>query len=163
MHDASAVSVAERVSYLSRDGNGVGNGECAAAIHPGAQSFSFHEGHDVVQQAVALAGIQKRQDVRVAEPRCYPHLTQKSFGPDGRREVGVQYLHRHLTIVPRVARQEDRGHATVADFRLDFVVANEGSAYPIRQIRHCWNRRRVATASVSRNAGATLMQSSWMA
>lgn len=78
--------------------------------------------------------------MRVAESGRDPDLAQESLGADGRGEVWMQYFHRDRAVVPGVARKENGSHTAAADLSLDFIAAEKGSAYPIRQVRHGWYR-----------------------
>ncbi len=52
-------------------------------------------------------------------------LTQEALVSQRRREIGVQHLDGHETVVLEVARQVDRGHATGAELVLDLVTVSQ--------------------------------------
>ncbi len=54
-------------------------------------------------------------------------LAQEPVGPDRRRDVGAQHLERDAPVELHITRDEDDGHAAVADLLLDHItVANTG-------------------------------------
>jgi hypothetical protein len=54
-------------------------------------------------------------------------LPQESLLTQRRAEVLVQYLDRHLAIMPNVVGQEHRGHSAHADLTLDHVAIRRES------------------------------------
>ena len=58
MHHAALVGVGERVDHLAQDPDRLVHRECAFAREPLAQRLALHERHDVVEEAVGLAGVE---------------------------------------------------------------------------------------------------------
>ena len=61
----------------------------------------------------------------VAEPGRDADLAQEALGAEHRAEVGVEHLERHLTVMPDVVSQVDRGHAAAAELPLERVAAGQ--------------------------------------
>ena len=58
----------------------------------------------------------------MVQPRRHPDLPQEAFRTQGRGELRVEHLERHLTVVLKVAREVHDRHATVPDLALDGVT-----------------------------------------
>ncbi len=78
------VGVVERRGHLGGDPHGVGHGQLFLPGEPVAQRFTGHEGHDVEEEGVRLAGIEKGEDVRVLEVGRELDLGEEPLGPDDR-------------------------------------------------------------------------------
>ena len=63
--DALLVGVPERVGDLAGDPDGVVDRQLRLPVEPVAQRLALDERHDVVEEAVGLARVVQRQDVRV--------------------------------------------------------------------------------------------------
>ena len=63
MDDAAAVRVAQGVGYFAGDGEGVIERELLLAVEPVAERLPLDVGHDIVEEAVGLAGVKQRQNV----------------------------------------------------------------------------------------------------
>ena len=89
MDHAQPVGVAEGIGHLASDGDGVVDRELSFALEPVPQRLARHERHHVVQQAVGLAAVEERQDVRMLESRGRPNLGQKALAAERRAELRV--------------------------------------------------------------------------
>src|SRR6185437_5948348 len=63
-------------------------------------------------------------------------LFQKAFGPENRRELGVQHLDRDLAMVLEIFREIHRCHTARAKLALDAVTVGERSAQTFVDLRH---------------------------
>jgi len=61
----------------------------------------------------------------MSEARGDPDLAQKTLGAR-RQEIRPHHLQRDRSIVCRVAREIDRGHAATADLTVDRISAGDG-------------------------------------
>src|SRR5207248_1731056 len=75
--------------------------------------------------AVDLSRVVEREDVRVGERRDDPDLPQESIDPELTRSAGVHDLDRDSPIVPEIAGEEHRRHASATDLALELVAARE--------------------------------------
>ena len=87
------------------------------------ERLAFDERHDVVQQAVARARIEQREEVRVLEIRGDSDLAQESLDAEHGAELRIEDLERDEAVVLEIAREEDRRHAAATDLTLDRVAA----------------------------------------
>jgi len=93
---------------------------------PSAQRFPRDERHHIKEQAIRVARVEQRQNVRVLELGGGPDLGQEPLATDGGREVGVQYLDRDLSVVPHIMGEVDRRHAAGAQLALNAIPALDG-------------------------------------
>ena len=63
--------------------------------------------------------------MRVLQVRRDADLTQKPLRPDDGRELRQEDLERDWPIVPKVPREEDRGHSAAPDLAFDRVAVRE--------------------------------------
>jgi hypothetical protein len=90
MDHALAVDVVQRVCDLVGNRQRLIDWELFLAVETVAQRLAVHKGHDVIQQpttrAVARvpggAGVEQREDVRVAQARGDLDLAQKAVSPE---------------------------------------------------------------------------------
>ena len=88
--------------------------------------LAVDERHHVVEEAVGLAAVEKREDVRVLQRRGGLDLPHEPLGAEDGGELGLQHLERHLAVVLQVLRQVDGGHAPLAQLPLDAVAVGQG-------------------------------------
>ena len=124
--DVVAVGVVERVRHLAGDPHRVVDGELLLVGEPVAQRFAFDVGHDVVEEAVHLPGIDEAEDVRVLEIGGDLDLFEEAVGADDGGELGAEHLEGDLAVVLQVVGQVNGRHAAVAEFALDAVAVGEG-------------------------------------
>src|SRR2546426_4010868 len=63
MYDVVAVGVAQRARHFSSDPERLVERQLALALEPFPEGFALDVRHDVVQEALGLAGVVERQDV----------------------------------------------------------------------------------------------------
>ena len=136
VNDAFRMRVAEGIGHFTGNAHGVVDWQLLFACEPIAQRLTIHEWHHVKQEAVYVAGIVQRQDVRMLQAGRGLDLGEKSFGAKRRREIGVQHLERHLAAVPEIAREIHGGHATRANFTLDVVSLGKARAESGNDVGH---------------------------
>ena len=79
----------------------VGDRELPLAVEPVAQRLALDERHHIEQQAVGLARVEQRQDVRVLQVRGDLDLREEALGAEHGGELGVQHLDGDLAVVRR--------------------------------------------------------------
>ena len=126
--DALAMGVIERARDLRRDAHRVGDRQLLLPRDPLPQRLAVHERHDVEEQAIGVAGVMQRQDVRMLQVGGGLDLLEEPVGAHQGGEVRVQHLDRDLAIVLEVVGQIDRGHPAGTQLALDAVAAGEGAA-----------------------------------
>jgi hypothetical protein len=125
VNDAVGVGVLQAVGHLSSDLDGILHREPAFPGQTVRQRLPLHEGHDEVEEAIRLTGVEKREDVGMAEIGGGADLPEKPIGPDGVGQVGLQHLDRDRTLVLEVPSPIHRSHASAAGLLLDGVSVGE--------------------------------------
>jgi hypothetical protein len=136
VNQSMAVCVVEGFSYVPCDANGLVHGKLLLSVQSVPQAFTFDVWHDVVEQAVCLAGVVERYDMRMSETGNCFDLTEEAVRTDSGSQLGVQDLDCDLAVVPQVLGQEDRSHPTATDLRLDSVAVRESRPETFQQVRH---------------------------
>ena len=131
-----AVGVVERGGHLARDPHRVGHRQLLLAVHPVAHRLALDVRHHIEEEAVGLAAVEERQDVRVLQVGGGLDLAEEPLGADHGGEFRPQHLDRHLAVVLEVLRQVDRGHAAGAELALDAVAVGQGLGQAGQWIRH---------------------------
>ena len=126
VHDALAVGVSECIGELARDLPHVLEGELLLPIEALPQGLALHVGHHIVEQAVGVAGVMQREDVRMGEVRRDLDLAQEAIAPEALGDFRPQHLEGDPPPVPEVAREVHDGPSTVTDLPVDDVAALEG-------------------------------------
>src|SRR5881394_3691822 len=121
MNHAALVRVLERAGDLPGDGHRFFDAELLLAIELGPERFAPHEGLDVPQELIGLAGVDQREDVRMIEPRGDLHFIEKSDDAEVRGDFWAQNLERDLAVVLQLAREVHCPHAAGPDFAFDRV------------------------------------------
>ena len=111
-------------------------GSCFSRLSRSRSDLALDEGHDVEQEAVGLARVEERQDVRVLEVGGELDLGQEPLGADHGGELGAQQLERHLAVVLEVLGEVDGGHAAGADLTFDPVAVGEGYLEAALELGH---------------------------
>ena len=133
MDHALAVGVVERGGDLAREPERLVHRELPLADQPGAERFAGDERHHVVEQAVGLARVDQRQDVRVLQVGGDLDLGQEPLAADHGGELGVQHLDGDLAAVPQVLGEVDDGHAALADLAVEAVAVGQGRGEAVRR------------------------------
>ena len=126
---------------LAGDSHRVVERELLLAVESAPERLAFDERHDVVQDAIGLARIVQREDVRVLEVGREPNLPEEPLGADGGGELGPQGLDGDLAAVAQVGREVDRGHAAFADQALDLISVAERGAKLLQYVCQSLPRR----------------------
>ena len=124
----------ERVGDLDQDADRLVHRELALRERGGRGGSPVHVGHDVVEEAVGLAGVEQRQDVRVLQPGGDADLAGEALGAEGRGELGAEHLDGDLAVVLQVVGEVDGGHAALAELALDPVGGAEGTLKLVAQV-----------------------------
>jgi len=111
VHHPFRVGERQRVHHLAHYSHRLRDRQFAFLVDPVPQRLPLDVGHDVIKETVGFSRIEQGQDVGMIEIGGDADFAEKSFGPERRRQVGAQYLHRDLTIVSHVLGQVDGGHA----------------------------------------------------
>src|SRR5689334_321418 len=168
-----SMRVIERGEYLSRQANGVFDGQQLLALQTSAERFALDERHDIKEirrSSARLAPIRvtrngtrvvQRQNVRMLQTGRRSNLGEKALSAEGSGEVGVQDLERDRPRVAQIAREIYGRHAALSDLSLDVVSTGEcriqrrggihGRLSPRRKGRQ--NMSREAPTGNSRRAG----------
>jgi hypothetical protein len=91
-------------------------------LEAGPQCFACHERHHVVQQAIRVAAVEERENVRVLQPRGGANLREEPFAPECGAQLGVEHLDRNVALVAHVVCEVHGRHAASAQFALDAIA-----------------------------------------
>ena len=130
------VRMGQRIGHLARDAERLVHGQLPLPPQAVAEGLALDIRHHVVEEPVRLARIVERHDVRVPQPRRDPDLPQEPLGPERRRQLGPQHLHRHRPPVPRVLRQVDHRHPARAQLAPDQVAWRQRRLDALERRRH---------------------------
>ena len=87
--DAKRVCVRQRVRDLAGDRDRVLDRQLRLALQSSAERLALHERHHVVKEAVRVAGVEHRQDVRMTQARGDLDLALEALAIHGRRQLGT--------------------------------------------------------------------------
>ena len=121
-----AVGVVEGAGDFLREADGVVDGELLLAGQAAAEGLALDERHDVVEEAVGLAGVDQPQDVRMLQAGGDLDLGEEAVAADDGAQLGVQDLDGDLAAVLEVLGEVDRGHAALAELALEAVAVGKG-------------------------------------
>jgi hypothetical protein len=124
--DALAMSVVEGGGDFTGETDRVLNGELLLAGQAVAEGLARHVGHDVVEEAVGLAGIDQPENVRVLEIGGDLDFGEEAFAADHGAQLGVEHLDGDSSAVLQVLGEVDGCHAARAELPLDPVAVGEG-------------------------------------
>jgi hypothetical protein len=119
------------MSVVERTGDGPGNAACLLhrnapfTIEEIAERLAYDEGHYIIEKAVCLAGIEKRENVRMVEPRSEANLTKEAVRAERRGQIGMEYLYGNVPSVAKIFSEIDRSHAATSDLANDPVFLVE--------------------------------------
>ncbi len=136
VHDSVAVRVLERVGHFPRDPHRVVHGQLLFAYQPVAQRFALDVRHHVEDEAVGLARIEQRQDVRMLQIGRRLDLGEEPLAAEHGRELRPQHLERDFAVVAHVVREVHGRHAARAELALDPVAAFEGRRQAADGVAH---------------------------
>ena len=119
MHHAVLVRVGERIDHFGDQPHRFVHRQLAFAGQPLAKRLARHVRHDVVEEAVGVAGVEQRQDVRVLQLRGDLDFAEEARRPQRGGEILAQHLDRHLAMMLEVLGEIDRRHPALAELALD--------------------------------------------
>ena len=133
MDHAEAVRVAERIGDFARDADRFVDRQLAVALEARAQRLAGDQRHHVVEQAVGLAAVEQRQDVRMLQARRGADLGEEALAAERRAQVGVQHLDGDVAIVLEIVREVHGGHAALAELAVEAVAVGEGGGEAVER------------------------------
>ena len=125
---AVPVGVGQRVGDLAGDRQRLVDREPRLAPEPVAERLALDERHDVVEDAVGLARVVDREDVRVGEAGRDLDLADEPLGAERGGDVAPEDLDRDAPVLPEVLRQVDRRHSASADLALERIALPENGS-----------------------------------
>ena len=108
-----------------RSGQRVGVRKRAGPVEPGAECLALDEGHDIVEKAVGVAGIDEAHDVRVREAGGDLDFLLEPVGAPELGHLGVEHLEHDATRMLALLRQEHRGGSAATDELMDDVPVTQ--------------------------------------
>jgi hypothetical protein len=130
------VRMGQRVGHLARDAERLVHGQLPLPPQAVAERLALDIRHDVVEEPIRLARIVERHDVRVPQPCRDPDLPQEPLGPERRRQLGPQHLHRDRPPVPRVLCQVDQRHPARPQLAPDQIARRQRRLHALESRRH---------------------------
>ena len=134
--DFVPMSVVERLGQVRRDLHRFIHRKLLLAVDALPERFPFDVGHHVEEEAVRLARIEQRQDVRVSEVRGGLDLRKEAFGTHHRSQIGLQNLESYVAVVLQILGEIHRSHPTFTQLTLYLVAAFQGSVQARDGIGH---------------------------
>ncbi len=122
MHNAQAVGVGQRARHLGGDLHRVVHRQRTLTREPLCQVFTRHVRHDIVQQALGLAGIVDGQDVGMGQAGGDLDLSKEPVLALVETGLDLEQLERHLPLVLGVVGQVDHSHPAPPQLTLDGVA-----------------------------------------
>ncbi len=125
MNDLIAVRVVER------PGDGPGNAACLLhrnapfTIEEIAERLADDKRHYIIEKAICFAGIEKRENVRMVQPRSEANLTKEAVRTERRGQIGMEHLYGNVPSVAKIFSEIDRSHAACAKLANDPVFLVE--------------------------------------
>jgi hypothetical protein len=130
MHDAVGVGEIKRRRNVHRDANRLLQAQVRFPFEPGPKRLPFDVRHHIEQRALrSRARVVQRQNVGMEERRRDRNLLEKTIRSQRGRDIRMEQLYRHRTIVPQVTREKDPPRAATADLVLQLVAAREGLSH----------------------------------
>ena len=123
--DAVAVGVGEGVGDLAGDREGVRDGEGSLPIQPLPETLPRDVRHDVVGEALGVAGVVDREDVGVGQASRHLDLVQEPRGAVFIPGCHLDHLEGDLAAMALVPGQIDRGHPPATELALDGVTPRD--------------------------------------
>ncbi len=146
VHHAVGMRVGQRVGGLPQQASHFGHGKPALALELLPQGLALDVRHHIEQEAVGLARVEHRQDMRMLQLGRDLDLAGESVRPQRRRQIGTEHLHRDLSPVPQIFGEIYRGHAAAPQLAGQDVAAGKRGMEAIEAIRHVgpgWDLRSI--------------------
>src|SRR5688572_26550836 len=132
MHEAVAVCVIEAVADFSRDADRFVEDQLLFALHQVSKRSTGHKWCDVILEALCLARIDQRNDVRMRQARCDSNLAKETLGSDRNADVLPQNLDRDLTLMLALFGEVNYRHAPAPEDALYRVAVAESAGEAVR-------------------------------
>ena len=136
MHDVMTVGVGEGVGHFASDLHSPVQRELRFSAQALAQRLALHVWHDVVREAVSLARVVKRDDVRVGQGGGDFDLPQETVGAHSRGELRMKDFDCYGSTVLEILREINDGHPPAAELALDRVAPRQGGLKASQLVDH---------------------------
>ena len=133
--DARRVRCVERVRNVPQQLDALPHGNPPQSRQPVAQRLPFEMRHHVVEEAVHLARIDQRQDVRVGQLSGDAHLGEEALHAHVGGDLRVKHLEHDVPVVLVLARAEHRRAAAAAERPNDRVPLAQRLFQPRTHVR----------------------------
>ena len=135
VHYALRVRVLERFGDVAKDPDRIGDRQFSGALKSRAQRLAFDAGHRVIKKILFRAGEEKRNDMRVLQPRCELNLATKPVDIEARTQLRGQNFYDDVATERDFADDEDPRHST-AQVCDDLVAVAERALKALGQISY---------------------------
>ena len=129
-----ATASASAISLRSRTASGTG--KLARPRQAVPERLALDVGHDIVEEAVGVAGVEEAEDVRVLQPGRDLDFPGKPVGAEGGGQLGAQHLDRHLAVMLQVLGEVDGGHAALTEFPDDAIASGQRGSQSVVCVGH---------------------------
>ena len=99
----------------------------AVGVETVSQGLPLHERHDKVQGAVSFARVVEGEHVRMVQPSGELCFADEAVARQRLRNLSAQDLDGDVPVMPKIARQIDRGHPAAAKLAFNVVLARQQS------------------------------------
>src|SRR4051812_21399763 len=141
MDDALIVRVREGIGDLAQYADGLLDRHQPFPVHPLAKRLAGYERHHVIEQAIADAGGDHRQDVRMPQARGDPRLAPEPGRHHIARQLGRQNLDHHFSLCRQIDGAEQPAHTATLQLRLQPIAVVEAPPQAYDQFFHQRSRR----------------------
>jgi hypothetical protein len=126
MDHTPVVRVLERCGDRRRDAHGFFDRKLLLPIDSLAERLALHIGHDIIEEAVRLPGVEERQDVGVLQVGGGLDLREEPLRAHDGRQLRLEDLERDPPLVFDVVGEVDGGHPALAELPLYSVAPLQG-------------------------------------
>ena len=125
MHDVVPMGVIERVGDFGGNSHGLVDREPSYGVETFTQRLPLHHRRHEIQNAIRLAGVVQRKDVRVIESRRELDFAKETLAPQRFGELGAQHLDCNLATMLAIMGEIDGGHSALTELTIELVAVGE--------------------------------------
>lgn len=118
--------IIQRIEHFASDSDPLVNGKLRLSAEPIPETLALQKGHDVVQDATGLPGVEQGENVRMLELGGDPDLPQEPLAPQ-RAQLTAKHFDSDRPVVLEIPGMEHRSHCSMAELPLDQVAVGQCS------------------------------------
>src|SRR5437879_12987289 len=136
MHDVMTVGVGEGAGHFANDLHSLVDRKLRFSGQALAQRLAFHVWHDVVREAVSLARVVKRDDVRVGQGGGDFDLPQETVGAHSCGELRMKDFDCYGSTVLEILREINDSDPPAPELALDRVAPRQAGLKASQLVDH---------------------------